>query len=208
MAKNLSADKKTSAVTRYVPAAFDQAGSENKLDDPKQKAEMLKKIEEQGFEKGFAAGFEKGIAAGQEEIIDRLARVDSIILELEKFKEKKLQETLPEIVDLALEIAGRVIHKKIEQDREIIVSVVRDAVRKLGREEKMVIRVNPLDYDTMISSLEALREEARLRDISIEPADSVSAGGCYIETPTAEVDARVEEQIRELRDAIDTALDS
>jgi len=208
VAKNLSAEKKASAVTRYVPAAFDQAGSENKLDDPKQKAEMLKKIEEQGFEKGFAAGFEKGIAAGQEEIIDRLARVDSIILELEKFKEKKLQETLPEIVDLALEIAGRVIHKKIEQDREIIVSVVRDAVRKLGREEKMVIRVNPLDYDTMISSLEALREEARLRDISIEPADSVSAGGCYIETPTAEVDARVEEQIRELRDAIDTALDS
>ena len=209
MAKNLSAEqKKRPTVSRYVPAAFDQALTENKPDDPKQKAEMLKTIEVQGFEKGFAAGRDQGIAAGRKEIADRLARLDSIIRELEGIKERKLQEVLPEIVDLALEIAAKIVRKKIEQDREIIVSVVRDAVRKLGREEKMVIRVNPSDYDTMISNLDSLREEARLRDISVEPSDSVSAGGCYIETPTAEVDARVEEQIRELRDAITTALDS
>jgi flagellar biosynthesis/type III secretory pathway protein FliH len=81
-------------------------------------------------------------------------------------------------------------------------------VKKIGREEKMLIRVNPADYDTMISNLEVLREESRLKDITIEPSESVSPGGCYIETPTAEVDARIEEQIRELRDAITSALDS
>jgi len=40
----------------------------------------------------------------------------------------------------------------------------------------MLIRVNPADYDTMISNLEVLREESRLKDITIEPSESVSPG--------------------------------
>ena len=174
----------------------------------KKKDESVKKSETEGFDKGFAAGIEQGIRAGQKEISERLSRLESVISELEHVKERKIQEILPEIVDLSLEIARKIVHRKIEQDREIIVTVVREAVKKIGREEKMLIRVNPADYDTMISNLEVLREESRLKDITIEPSESVSPGGCYIETPTAEVDARIEEQIRELRDAITSALDS
>jgi flagellar assembly protein FliH len=206
VAKSSSPDKdRNESVARYVPARFDQAG---RPDDSRNKAENLKKSEAEGFDKGFAAGFEQGIKGGQAEMAGRLKRLDSLISELEGVKEKNIQDVLPEIVDLSLEIARKIIHKKIEQDRDIIVSVVREAVRKIGREEKMVIRVNPSDYDTMISNLEVLREESRLRDITIEPSDAVSPGGCYIETPTGEVDARIEEQLREMRDAITTALDS
>lgn len=210
MAKNSSADKKKSdSAVLYVPARFDQFYAETgRADAVANKAEMLKQIESAGFDKGFTAGLDKGIEAGQKEIIERLKRLDSVISELQHVKERKIQEILPEIVDLSLEIARKIVHKKIEQDREIIVEVVREAARKLGREEKMLIRVNPADYDTMISNLEALREETRLKDITIEPSESVSPGGCYIETPTMEVDARIEEQIKEMRDAITTALDS
>ena len=210
MAKNSSADKKKSdSAVLYVPARFDQFCPETgSADDVKKKGELVKKSETEGFEKGFAAGIEQGIRAGQKEITERLSRLESVISELEHVKERKIQEILPEIVDLSLEIARKIVHRKIEQDREIIVTVVREAVKKIGREEKMLIRVNPADYDTMISNLEVLREESRLKDITIEPSESVSPGGCYIETPTAEVDARIEEQIRELRDAITSALDS
>ena len=193
----------------YVPARFDQFYTETgSADDVIKKDESVKKSETEGFDKGFAAGIEQGIRAGQKEISERLSRLESVISELEHVKERKIQEILPEIVDLSLEIARKIVHRKIEQDREIIVTVVREAVKKIGREEKMLIRVNPADYDTMISNLEVLREESRLKDITIEPSESVSPGGCYIETPTAEVDARIEEQIRELRDAITSALDS
>jgi len=210
VAKNSSADKKkTDTAVLYVPARFDQLNAETgRIDDAENKAETLRKSEAEGFDKGFAAGIEQGIRAGQKEIAERLSRLDSVISELDHVKERKIQEILPEIVDLSLEIARKIVHRKIEQDREIIVTVVREAVKKIGREEKMLIRVNPADYDTMISNLEVLREESRLKDITIEPSESVSPGGCYIETPTAEVDARIEEQIRELRDAITTALDS
>lgn len=210
MAKNSSADpKKSDTVMRYVPALFDQLKSETgNADDVKKKTDMLQQAESEGFEKGFARGLQQGISAGQKEVVERIKRLDSVIAELERIKERKIQEVLPELVDLSLEIAQKIVHKKIEQDRDVVIAVVRDAVRKIGREEKMLIRVNPGDYDTMISGLEVLKEESRLKDITIEPSESVSPGGCYIETPTAEVDARIEEQIMELRDAITTALDS
>ncbi len=208
MAKSSSADSaKGGTVRSYVPDSLDLSGPDLRSGQEKRKAE-LKKLESEGFEKGHAEGLARGLVAGQKEIGERLGRLDSVISELDRIKERKLEELLPEIVDLSLEIARKIIHRKIEKDRDIIVSVVREAVRKLGRDEKMTIRVNPADYETMISGLDSLREEARIRDITVEPAESVSPGGCYIETPSGDVDARIEEQIREIRDAITTALDS
>ncbi len=209
MEKNSSADlRKGGAIRSYLPDRLDLSGDELVRAAEESRRVELKKSESEGFEKGHAEGLTLGLKAGQKEIGDRLARLDSIISELDRAKERKIEELLPEIVDLSLEIARKIIHRKIEQDREIIVSVVREAVRKLGRTEKMTIRVNPADYETMIAKLEVLREEARLRDVTIEPSESVSPGGCYIETPSGDADARVEEQIREIRDAISTAFDS
>jgi flagellar assembly protein FliH len=209
VAKNSSADQKNDDnVRRYIPAQFDKSSSGKDRGGEEKRKDELRKCETEGFEKGYAEGLASGIKEGQKEISERLGRLESVIRELDGVKERKIEELLPEIVDLSLDIARKIIHRKIEQDREIIVSVVREAIHRLGREEKMLIRVNPADYDTMISNIDVLREETRLKDVTVEPSASVSPGGCTIETPSGEVDARIEEQIKEIGDAITTALDS
>jgi len=207
--KSSSANQKNVRnIRRYIPAQFDKSSSEPERGVEEKRKEELRKSESEGFEKGYSEGLACGIKEGQKEVRERLGRLESVIRELDCVKERKIEELLPEIVDLSLDIARKIIHRKIEQDRDIIVSVVREAIHRLGREEKMTIRVNPADYDTMISNIEVLKEEARLRDVTIEPSASVSPGGCSIETPSGEVDARIEEQIKEISDAITTALDS
>jgi flagellar assembly protein FliH len=209
VAKNLSADQKNSGnIRRYVPIRFDRSCPGPEKGYEEKRKDELRKCETEGFEKGYAEGLASGIKEGQKEISERLGRLESVIRELDGVKERKIEELLPEIVDLSLDIARKIIHRKIEQDREIIVSVVREAIHRLGREEKMLVRVNPADYDTMISNMDMLREETRLRDVTVEPSASISPGGCTIETPSGEVDARIEEQIKEIGDAITTALDS
>jgi flagellar assembly protein FliH len=209
VAKNSSADQKNSEnIRKYVPAQFDRPYSGPEKGYEEKRRDELRKSESEGFDKGYAEGLASGIKEGEKEIRERLERLESVIRELDGVKERKIEEVLPEIVDLSLDIARKIIHRKIEQDREIIVSVVREAIHRLGREEKMIIRVNPADYDTMISNIDLLREETRLRDVTVEPSASISPGGCTIETPSGEVDARIEEQIKEIRDAITTALDS
>ena len=119
----------------------------------KKKAETLRKSEAEGFDKGFAAGIEQGIRAGQKEIVERLSRLDSVISELEHVKERKIQEILPEIVDLSLEIARKIVHRKIEQDREIIVSGCSRGSEKnrQGREDAYQGEPGRLRYDDIES---------------------------------------------------------
>lgn len=172
-------------------------------------AELQARIKEQeqaGYEKGHAAGYEKGLQQGLQEIAERVKRLEEIILTLERFREKKTDELTPQLIELSLEIAKKVIHKEVELERELILAVAQDAIKKVGeREEHIVIKINPLDYEIMISHLDMLKSQSGIKDIVIEPLATISPGGCYIETQTGEVDARIEEQLKEVKDVIDTA---
>jgi flagellar assembly protein FliH len=198
--------RKGESVKPYEPARFDSGSVVfNKGDQFKTALDKIAKIESDAFDKGRA----EGIAAGSQIVQEAARRLDTVIVELEQWRDKKTLELLPDLINLSIGIAKKIIHANIEKDRENIIAVVREALAKLGgREEKITIRVNPDDYDTMLSNIEALREETRLRNITIEPASAISAGGCFIETPSGEVDARIEEMLKEIRDAISTAINS
>lgn len=205
MAKNSLLNSKESQQPKpYEPVRFESgaAGRGDRSPELTSK-ERLAGIESEAFKKGYA----DGISAGQQAIRETAKRLDEIISELDEFRNKKTIELLPDLIDLSSDIVKKIIHVSIEKDRDIIVSVAREAIRKLGGwEEKIMIRVNPADYDTMLINLEVLKEESRLRNITIEPSAAISPGGCYLETPSGDVDARIEEQLKEIRDAIATAI--
>ncbi|MCL0067214.1 hypothetical protein M1N54_04980, partial [Thermodesulfovibrionales bacterium] len=62
------------------------------------------------------------------------------------------------------------------------------------------------DYDAMVTGIAFLKEQQEVKDISVEPSSSISPGGVYIITPTVEIDAGIEEQIKEIQDGISTAI--
>ncbi len=220
MEKKLLLNGEQHAVLPYTPVHFDSehlpggpALSEEAVEAREEITEedilaRVKTMEEQGYEKGYSSGYEKGVVAGGQEVADKLERIGKIISELEAYKRKVVHELLPGITDLSLEIAKRVIHKEIELDKDIITFVVEDAIKKVGEnEESITIKVNPLDYEVMLSHIALLKEQSGLKDVTVEPLATISPGGCYIETPTGEIDARIEEQVKEVQDAISTATD-
>lgn len=209
-----SSFKSDAAVRLYTPTQFE----EDKLSEKTPDGKVIHKINEEdihtrisimenkGYEKGYAAGHEKGIRDGENEVSERLKRLEGIIIELENYREKKINALLPDIIILSMEIAKKVIHKEIELDKNIVMYVVNDAIKKVREhEEKITIKVNPLDYEIMVSNIDVLKEQTGLKGISVEPASSISPGGCYIETHAGEIDARIEEQIKEVENAISTA---
>lgn len=168
----------------------------------------VKEREARGYETGRAEGHAKGVAEGQREIAARLEKLGRIISELENFRDRKINELLPSVIELSLDIAKKIVHKEIETDKDIVMFIARDAIKKVGeKEESITIKVNPLDYEVMLSGIALLKEQSGLRNISVEPLASISPGGCFIETQTGEVDARIEEQLKEIQDAISTTPD-
>jgi flagellar assembly protein FliH len=200
------------SVKPYKPVQFEEdmsVKSPLKKHDTKEDIQArIKASESEGYEKGYAAGYDKGIKDGEKETALKIKRLEGIIRELEGFKRRRINELMPLIIDLSLEIAKKVVHKEIELDRNIVMYVAQDAVKKIEEgEENVVIKVNPLDYEVIIANINLLKEQSGLKDISVEPQSTISPGGCYIETRTGEIDARIEEQIKEVQDVIGTATD-
>lgn len=213
MEKKSSPDKASGSVQEYRPVQFDEVPV-NKIATEKQEISeediqtRLKALEKQAGEKGYDAGYKNGTQAGEQAVAEQISRLGGIIKGIEDFKEKKIKELRPDIVDLALDIARKIISKEIELDKNIVMYIVQDALKKVEEdEEKIIIKVNPQDYEVMISNIEFLKEESGVKNIIVEPSSSISTGGCYIETSTGEIDARLEEKIKEVEDVIGTAAD-
>ncbi|BCB96472.1 type III secretion system protein [Dissulfurispira thermophila] len=212
MEKKSSSNNDIDSIQIYKPVQFGEDITPPKYRNQEIKEEdiqaRIKALEDEGYQKGYAIGYEKGLKDSEKDVAQRLKRFEGIITELEAYKLKKTNELMPLIIELSMEIASKVIHKEVELDRNIVMYIARDAIKKIEEnEDNVVIKVNPLDYEVIAANINLLKEQSGLKNISIEPLSTISPGGCYIETQTAEVDSRIEEQIKEIHDAISTATD-
>lgn len=208
--KMLLSNKDFDPVQPYKPVQFEDNISDVKIikeETEKDIQAKLEALEQKGYLEGYAAGHEKGIKDAEAEIAEKLRRLQGVIKELDGYKEKKTKEWLPQIIDLALEISKKIIRKEVELDEMAVLRIARDAMKKIeGSREDIIIRVSHQDYDAMVTGIAFLKEQQEVKDISVEPSSSISPGGVYIITPTVEIDAGIEEQIKEIQDGISTAI--
>ena len=208
--KMLLSNKDFDPVQPYKPVQFEDNISDVKITKEETEKDIqakLEALEQKGYLEGYAAGHEKGIKDAEAEIAEKLRRLQGIIKELDGYKEKKTKEWLPQIIDLALEISKKIIRKEVELDEMAVLRIARDAMKKIeGSREDIIIRVSHQDYDAMVTGIAFLKEQQEVKDISVEPSSSISPGGVYIITPTVEIDAGIEEQIKEIQDGISTAI--
>jgi flagellar assembly protein FliH len=193
-----------------VPAALPYKFT--RFDPPKELGDVFAEArarEEAGYQKGLNAGHEEGLKRGEMEMREKISGLDAILGELRQFRKARLEELLPEFLGLAEEIARKVIFREIKIDGTVVMDVAADALKRVSeRAEQVIIKVNPADYETMITNLDILKEGTSIGSISVESQASISPGGCYIETRLGEVDARIEEKIKEVENAIATAAHS
>jgi len=91
-------------------------------------------------------------------------------------------------VELALALAEKILHARIEVEPELICSVVTGALRRLASNEPVVVEVNPDDAELVRTTVDDSR-------IDVVAERRVARGGCVIRTAEGELDARLEEQL-------------
>lgn len=126
--------------------------------------------------------------------------VAKLIRELELLKEKVMASAEKEILDLTFLIAGKVIHREVSTDREVIISVLRDAMRTVQGKEDVRVRMNPEDYRYITETNPDFL--GSYGDILIERDEAVARGGAVVETHSVAVDARLDRQLDKIRDTL------
>jgi flagellar assembly protein FliH len=154
-------------------------------------------------DKGREDGREDGFAGGKAEV-DRLIERTQVVLERAQDKRGEiLKETEKEIVDLVLLITRKVIKVISENQKNIIVSNVIEALRKVRAKGNVIIRVNLADLALATEhKQEFIKLMEGVKSIQIVEDSSVDNGGCIIETDFGEIDARISSQLAEMESKI------
>ncbi|MFQ5588263.1 MAG: FliH/SctL family protein [Nitrospiria bacterium] len=158
---------------------------------------LLAEIEREAYEKGFSAGEEAGRVLG----LQKLDPVEKILLnliqEITHFKETTLKKSEQAILEIALATAHRVIRREVAENRDIITQTIQEAIKKIGQNEKILIRLHPDDLE--IISQDAARIAASTQqeaaDLRVEPDPGLLPGDCIVEGEERMIDARLSHQV-------------
>jgi flagellar assembly protein FliH len=152
---------------------------------------------------GFAEGREKGFAEGKAEVERLIERARTILERTQDKRAEILAETEQQLIDLVLLISRKVIKVISESQRNIIISNVVQALRKVKGRGNVIIRVNMADVKlTTEHTKDFIKIVEGTKSLQIVEDSKVDRGGCVIETDFGEIDARIASQLAELETKI------
>lgn len=155
---------------------------------------------QQGYEEGLQAGLEEGRQAGQQELQQHIHNLKCQFIEMVRLKRQIMVDMEPEIVNLAWQIAKRVVGEELKTNRDAIVEIVRNSLYTLQERDEILIRVNPQEFESVKahqSEFEAMIDG--LKKFTVQPDGAIEPGSCSIETNLGNVDARLETQFEAIR---------
>ncbi len=156
----------------------------------------LSEIEQEAYEKGFAAGEDAGRILGFKKLDPLEKTLLSLIDEVRHFKETLLKESEEDILTIALAISRQIIRQEVRENPEVIVKNIQTAINKIGQTGKILIRLHPDDLEVITQEAESMigstKQEINLRfesDLGLNPGD------CIIEGEERMVDGRLKSQL-------------
>jgi len=162
--------------------------------------EIYEKAEEKGYVEGYRRGFQKALDEAKEEA-DRIRNTAFKVLEeAENRRQELIISAEEEVVDLCLAIASKVVHAHVEEHRDTVLRLAREALERLASSKHYTIIVNPRDAELLRQYIDELSMQVSASaHIHILEDESVGAGGCKVETEKGVLDATLESQLDEIR---------
>jgi len=148
----------------------------------------------------YRSGVEAGRKQGREEVQGpaqvEIQRALQIVAQVEQLRLDSVRQAESDIVELALAMARKVIHREVTLDPDIVVAQVREIISSIA--EKGLIRV--LVHPDEVEHLQSVRPSFAGADgkairMSIEPDEAIQAGGCIIESSQYFINATFEKQL-------------
>ena len=169
----------------------------------KEAEDIVKKAQEKGallereaYEKGFAQGEKDGLDLGEKKALKVVENIENFFTEMSNLRKEILKQYERQILELIFSIAKKIIHHQIGSDEKAIEDTVLKALHLAVEKSKIALRVNPEDFDYV----ERFRPEfftkfKELKSIVVTSDPSITRGGCFLETPYGDVDARIETEL-------------
>ncbi|WP_066259151.1 FliH/SctL family protein [Neobacillus drentensis] len=180
----------------------EQAASELenwKRTQQKKVREELEDIKQQGF----LSGFEQGKQEAESEYTSKIQLAQELLTKAYKEKKDIINESEPFVIDLAVQIASKIIQKELETKPEVLIEMIKQNLVYSNERSMISICVSPEDYTFVQNQRNQLLEtlEGQI-EVKILPEHSIEKGGCVIRTSYGSIDARIDVQLKEIKQAL------
>jgi flagellar assembly protein FliH len=168
-------------------------------DETSHAQENVPLIEQDAYEKGFVQGEKDGLELGEKKANKAIENIEKLFDEMSSLKQEILKQHEKEILDLTFAIAEKIVHRLTIFDEEGVKEAVFNALSLAIEKSKIVLNVNPEDYD-YIEELrpDLFKKYKELKSIIVSSDPSITRGGCFLETPYGDIDAGIETQLEKI----------
>jgi flagellar assembly protein FliH len=159
--------------------------------------------EREAYERGYNEGHQKGYGEGKGEVERLIERLHTILSKAIEKRNEIIEESETQIINLVLLIVKKVIKVISENQKNVVINNVVQALRKLKSRGDVVIRVNLADLELTSEHVkDFMKMVENVKSITVLEDSSVDKGGCIIETDFGQIDARVSSQLHEIEEKI------
>lgn len=143
------------------------------------------------------AAAKEGYNAGLEAAKFDIESIKTSIAEFMNAKQEVYNSIAPDILEISLDIAKKIIKKELSEDPQVLLENIKDIMKGLSKEEtKITLKVNPTQAAILKQNVpevvSSLGLEAKIIVVSDE---NVMEGGCVVTTTNGVIDATVESQL-------------
>lgn len=148
--------------------------------------------------------FEEGYKAGIEKAEDDMKAFQAQLKTFLTAKNEVFEYIAPDILEISVEIARKIIKKEVANDPQIVMNIILDILKGVSKSEpKVMIKVNPSEVqfvkDSIPNAIYELGVEAKINVVGDE---NLQEGGCIFETSNGIVDASIDAQIEIIKKAL------
>ncbi len=140
-------------------------------------------------EEGRAEGYREALAEGLAERLGFGIEAAASLKRLADLEDSLTRQHESLLLEIALEAASKIVRARLLASDPIVVRAVREATDALPAAAGAKVRVNPGELPVLARELAAEMERGR---IELVGDDTVSPGGCVVESSVGTVDATIE----------------
>ena len=156
----------------------------------------IEDTERQAYERGFEAGEKAGFSVGEQKGMILVEKTEATIKELITVKETFIKELEPQLVELAVSVARKIILKELTMNPDEIVEITKEAIKRIERTGQITIKINPSLYDLFMNHKPEILSVHP--DIVFEVDTTASLYGSVIRGHVEDVVTDVDEQLKNL----------
>ncbi|HJN31238.1 MAG TPA: FliH/SctL family protein [Candidatus Latescibacteria bacterium] len=175
------------------------AGEKQLQDATQQHQQELERVRQERYDEGHRDGVESKEAEAREAVVRMASLHDALKAE----RSQVLLDAESVVVDLAMSMARRVVRVEPVADARVVARIAREALRHLSDRSNLLLKVHSDDLGIArrfaAAWVDRVDKDAILR---VQVSSHVDRGGCMIEGPEENVDARLSPQLETLYEAL------